>query len=214
MATATRTRPPSLLQSSLYDIDFPRWPSSQRPISREPRSHNRSSSALADARPSATMGFSLKDKVPVAVRRSSSRSRSRMPLPEARNQGPLVLDHQHSPKRSNRFLSTSLQKVKQKRSISGFFSSNSDSPSSITMALDMISTPLLAVVHDRPSSAPPIERKRVSAVLEADTELQNEEKADKFQLKNHFLTKHGRKHHPYPHEAPYMQAYDPVLLDK
>jgi hypothetical protein len=120
---------------------------------------------------------------------------------------------QGSPKRADRFLTTSLQRVKKKRSISGFFSSNGDAPS-IAMALDMVSTPIVAMVNDHPLSAPPVMTKRVSVVPEGDTEMQSEEWVARFQPKTQFLMKHGMKHHPYPHEAPYMQAYDSVLLDK
>jgi hypothetical protein len=39
--------------------------------------------------------------------------------------------------------------------------------------------------------------------------------AKAFQAKNHFATRRGMIHHPYPpHQAPYMQAYDRTLLDK
>ncbi|KAG1836581.1 hypothetical protein DFJ58DRAFT_846891 [Suillus subalutaceus] len=38
--------------------------------------------------------------------------------------------------------------------------------------------------------------------------------AKAFQAKNHFATRRGMIHHPYPpHQAPYMQAYDRTLLD-
>jgi hypothetical protein len=131
------------------------------------------------------------------------------------NRDPLALvenvGDQGFPKRTNRW-----QRVKKKRSISSLFS-NGDAPS-IAMALDMVSSPIVAMVNDRPASTSPVVSKRVSVVpeveTEAETETQVEEKANRFQQKNHFLTKHGMKHHPYPHEAPYMQAYNPVLLDK
>jgi hypothetical protein len=134
------------------------------------------------------------------------------------NQGPHVLtenvNDQGSPKRTNRFLSPSLRGVKKKRSITTFFP-NSDA-SSVGMALGMVSTPFITMISDRPASTPPTENKRVSVVPEvADIDGQDDEEgADGFQQKSHFLTKQGMKHHPYPHEAPYMQAYDPVLLDK
>jgi hypothetical protein len=101
--------------------------------------------------------------------------------------------------------------VTKKRS--GLFSSDGDT-SSISMALDIVSAPFVAMVHDRSASTPPIEKRRVSIIPEADTEAHDLDKACKFQPKNHFLTRHGMKHHPYPADAPYMQAYDPVLLDK
>jgi hypothetical protein len=38
---------------------------------------------------------------------------------------------------------------------------------------------------------------------------------DKFEEKDYFITRYRMKHHPYPREdAPYMQAYNPILLDK
>jgi len=37
---------------------------------------------------------------------------------------------------------------------------------------------------------------------------------DRFRRRKYFLTRHGMMLHPYDHEAPYMQAYDPVSLDK
>ncbi|KAG1813185.1 uncharacterized protein BJ212DRAFT_416025 [Suillus subaureus] len=38
--------------------------------------------------------------------------------------------------------------------------------------------------------------------------------AKAFQAKDHFATRRGMTHHPYPpHQAPYMQAYDRTLLD-
>jgi hypothetical protein len=215
MATTT-TRPLSL-QPSWYGIDLSRRSTDLRPLSlafsSEPRRRRQSSSTSGQAHHSATMGFNLKGK----VRRSSP---SRPQTPEMTNQGSHVLtenvNDQGSPKRTDRFLSSSssLRGVKKKRSITSFFP-NGDA-SSVGMALGMVSTPFITTINDRPASTPPTEKKRVSVVLEvADIDGQNDEDgADEFQQKNHFLTKQGMKHHPYPHEAPYMQAYDPILLDK
>ena len=219
MATTAATHPHSLLQPSWYGIDFSRRSSSQRPFSlaltSEARSHRSSASAsdVGQAHYSATMGFIIRDNVPNQIQ-ISSHSRPRTPLPEVTNRDPLTPvendKNQGSPKRTNRFLTASLQRAKKKRSISSFFSSNGDALS-IAMALDMVSTPIAAMVNDRPPSTPPAVTKRVSVVPE---EMQSEERAARFQQKNQFLMKNGMKHHPYPHEAPYMQAYDSVLIDK
>jgi hypothetical protein len=42
----------------------------------------------------------------------------------------------------------------------------------------------------------------------------NDERTDRFQEKSYLSTRHGMKLHPYHDEAPYMQAYDPMLLEK
>jgi hypothetical protein len=206
MATTVSTRSLSFLQPFSYGTDF-RQASNQQPfsltLSSDPRAHHRSPSR--DTHRAATMGF-LKDKVSVRARQSPH---PRTPPPEVTNRI-LVENADDSPKRPNRFLLPSLQRVKPKRSFSGLFSSNGDAPS-IAMALDMISTPFIdGIVNSRPTSTPPAHHQRVSVIPEA----QYPAKEDKFQPQNHFLTKYGMKHHPYPHEVPYMQAYDPVLLDK
>jgi hypothetical protein len=203
MATTTTTRPVSL-QPSWYGLDLS-GRSRPHSLPSEPRSPRPSSSGSGQTQHSTTMGFNL--KVPTLVRRSSP-SRPRTPLPETTNRSSLDLvenaDDQSSPKRSHRFRSTTFRGIKKKRSISAFFS-NGDASS-------------VAVTHDtavvRPASTPPMEYKRVSVLPEPDTSTQDEERTDGFQRKTHFLTRQGMKHHPYPHDAPYMQAYDPVLLDK
>lgn len=156
----------------------------------------------------------LKDKVPALIRRSSTSK----PLPEATDRGSLPavekIDSVNSPRLSCRFLSGSLRRSKKKRSISSLFQVVSGDVQPIV--LDSIPTPhsdtdLLS------APVPPVEKKTVSVVLEEEevtSESQEEVKVDGFQRKNHFLTKSGMKHHPYPEDAPYMQAYDPILLDK
>lgn len=197
------------LQPSWYGLDLSRRSLGNQPLSlaipSEPRSRRRKSSGSDQTPHSATMGFNLlKDKV---VRRASP-SRPRTPLPETTKRGSLDLvenvDDQASPKRSHRFCPTTLRGIKKKRSVSTFFSNGEASSVAATHDAAMV----------RPASTPPMENKRVSVLPEADTAMQDEERTDGFQRKTHFLTRHGMKHHPYPHDAPYMQAYDPILLDK
>ena len=54
-----------------------------------------------------------------------------------------------------------------------------------------------------------------TVVPEGEARVQEDDgKADGFPRRNRFVTRDGMRHHPYPEEAPYMQAYDPVLLEK
>ena len=53
-----------------------------------------------------------------------------------------------------------------------------------------------------------------TVVPDGEARVQEDGKADGFPRRNRFVTRDGMRHHPYPEEAPYMQAYDPVLLEK
>jgi hypothetical protein len=155
------------------------------------------------------MGINFKDKVPGLTRRTS-KSKPRVPSPEVTNQDSQFLSKETDPKFGNRFLSGSLRRVKKKRSISSLFP-----PADGEVLLNIVSTsppisPVTIICHQ----LSPLENRKMSVVLEADAGTQGEEKVDEFQRKNHFLIKSGMKHHPYSDEAPYMQAYDPILLDK
>ena len=55
-------------------------------------------------------------------------------------------------------------------------------------------------------------KRRVSLIPESGVEL--DDPIDGFHPRPYFLTKQSRKHHPYPSEAPYMQGYDNLLLEK
>lgn len=204
MATSV-TRPVSLLP-------LPYGPgscgaSTQRPFSLafpnacEPRTRRRptSASGSSDIHHSA-MGFNIKDRIPARIRKASG-SRPGTPVPEVDN-----IDENDSPQR-NRFLTGSLKRVKKKRSISSVFTINGDA------AGGNISSPI-SVGADELASTPPLNIRRVSVVPEGDAERHVEESPDVFRKRDHFLTRRGMKHHPYPDEAPYMQAYDPILIDK
>lgn len=114
---------------------------------------------------------------------------------------PVVVENADNQKHNTRSFLTNL-------SISNFFSSNGNAPAP-AMDPDVSLTPVINVTNDRPVSTSPIQ----SVVPDVDTEIWAKDRTDGFQLNSHFLTKHGSKHHPYPREAPYMQAYDPILLD-
>jgi hypothetical protein len=43
---------------------------------------------------------------------------------------------------------------------------------------------------------------------------QDQESSKKFIPKNKWSKRHNMKLHPYHHDVPYMQAYDPILLDR
>lgn len=123
-----------------------------------------------------------------------------------------VSDDHHDPKHSTsmRYFSGGLHRTKKKRSITSLFTAAEDD-----RPLGTISSPALVTVNDQPVTAPPEETKRVSVVPESEAEIHDEDaNSNGFQQRNRFIFKGGMKHHPYPDEAPYMQAYDPVLLDK
>jgi hypothetical protein len=163
------------------------------------------------------MGINLKDKVPGLTRRAS-KSKPRVLSPEVttnRDSPPFVekTDGGCSPKFGSRFLSGSLRRVKKKRSISSLFPSADGEV--LPLVLDIVTTsPPTSPTTDHLPPVPPLENRKMSVVPEAVVETQDEERVDEFQRKNHFLIKSGMKHHPYTDEAPYMQAYDPILLDK
>lgn len=104
--------------------------------------------------------------------------------------------------------------MKKQRSTSGFVPSVDGNVPSLVLDVTSPTIPTFPTNEHLPP-VPPMPNKDMPVVLEADdVGTQDEEKVDKFQRKNHFLIKSGMKHHPYPDEAPYMQAYDPILLDK
>jgi hypothetical protein len=55
----------------------------------------------------------------------------------------------------------------------------------------------------------------ISSLGDDDGELSPQSGKEEFEERHYFLTRRRMKHHPYPREdAPYMQAYNPILLDK
>jgi hypothetical protein len=55
----------------------------------------------------------------------------------------------------------------------------------------------------------------ISPLGDDDGELSPRSAKEEFEARDYFLTRHRMKHHPYLREdAPYMQAYNPILLDK
>lgn len=100
-------------------------------------------------------------------------------------------------------------KVKPKRSLASLLTMGDGLPTSF---------------HEPPSSEPaasttssaPESKDGANRGIE---EIEGEEEVvgepvERFQPRDRFRTKQGMTLHPYPQEAPYMQAYDPVLLDK
>lgn len=214
MAATTSPPPYYLLPPATYGPIpvgpfLPPYPSSRGRSRRRPST----SSGIPDH----TMGINFKDKLP-GLTRSASKSKLRVPSPEVstNRDSPSTVEKKdggYSPKFGSRFLSGSLRRVKKKRSISSLFPSADGEV--LPFVLDIVTVPSpISPTFDHLPPVQPLEIRKMSVVLEADVGAQDEEKVDEFQRKNHFLIKSGMKHHPYTHEAPYMQAYDPILLDK
>ena len=159
-----------------------------------------SSARLSEMNSFGTMSLFLSEKSPVATGGTSSTPSSARR--DVYNRELIFedgkIDDDEISKRG-RFLTGSLRIVKNKRSPSHL---NRSASSSATYS-----------TTNRPNTALSIE-KRVSVVPEGEGREQEDTKADGFPHRNRFVTKDGMRHHPYPDEAPYMQAYDPVLLEK
>lgn len=219
MATVAATRPASVASQSSFYPNFSR-PSSIIHTNSSLSVPTASSSRLRTSISSGnlSMGFSnMRDKVPARIRRPSY-SRPRTPLPEeVASRGPVVVVEDTSPKRSSGFLSGGLRTLQKKRSVSNLFPSQTYSNAS-PVSPDYRSIATSTSAGSLTLSAtlvPPKTKKRVSIVPEVEAEEMHERGTPPiFERKTHFVTKGGMKHHPYPEEAPYMQAYDPILLDK
>lgn len=217
----------------LYPQPLPRPTSHYLPFSTysQPTSASTSSSSLSSAtlsptkrsrastRPSSSdlssldsMGFSFKDK-----------DHSRVKLSDIHVVRPGVPAVARVSRRSSSHGRFTLKGIKKKKSLLSLLSLISDatnpSPSS--------SATVESLYHFSPYNSPvdsAIPRcesptneklgKTHGMRKEDETEEDDYEETDKYIRKNVWLKRHNMQLHPYPLDAPYMQAYDSILLDK
>lgn len=102
-------------------------------------------------------------------------------------------------------LPSPLKRSRKKRSIASIFISSDDSD------ITPVATPTLssAQVHVQNFNERP-----EATVSEAHVSFEESELVDRFEPKNTWVERNNMKLHPYYKEVPYMQAYDPISLER
>jgi hypothetical protein len=103
---------------------------------------------------------------------------------------------------------STLHRVKKKRSMTSLFTATDPSTSSAVSPLSghHLLSPLLSPPQTPNSSASTSKRTRFLD--------QDHESSKTFIPKSIWAKRHNMKLHPYHQDVPYMQAYDPILLDR
>jgi hypothetical protein len=103
-------------------------------------------------------------------------------------------------------LPSPLKRSRKKRSIASIFISSDDSD------IAPVATPTLsttAEAHIQNSNEKP-----ETTVARTHVSFEDPEMVDRFEPKNTWVERNNMKLHPYYKEVPYMQAYDPILLER
>lgn len=97
-----------------------------------------------------------------------------------------------------------LNRSRKKRSIASIFISSDDSDITPVATPTLSTTAQVQISNEKPEAT--VSRTHVS--------FEDPELADRFEPKNSWVERNNMKLHPYYKEVPYMQAYDPILLER
>ena len=157
-------------------------------------------SSISGLQAFAQMGIGFRDKAKANKNLSPVRFDVSEPMIGIKISSPQHHNVLPRPATSSGVISPTLHRVKEKRSMTSPVPSHSSaaSPQSSHRLLSPPETPI--------TSVPTSKRTRF---LDQDQEL-----SKKFIPKSIWAKRHNMKLHPYHQDVPYMQAYDPILLDR
>ncbi|KAF8899220.1 hypothetical protein BD779DRAFT_68171 [Infundibulicybe gibba] len=197
---ASHYRPFSIVSSSSNDDSCPPLQRKPRPLSLARPFSSSNLSALA------TMGFNFKDigggrdKEHSRLRKVSDSHKARpSPLARTTSSTSVALDRPSSSS-GGRFIN----KIKKKKSFVSLFTDVTSNPPGPVPPPSGSPNPLVEEQEEPAPHTKPEQR----------DEEDDYEVTDRFVRKNIWIKRNSMKLHPYPSEAPYMQAYDPILLEK
>lgn len=172
-----------------------------------------------------SMGFSFKDRTKEVKEIQKEQGRPRKMSDSVKTSGntavrplsPLNSSATSSTDRPSSIFTLHKPKgLKKKRSLASLLSAASESNIGSTSVTQSTSSPgalgSSPLGTSTPITASPVDERPNSGGDAVRKPLRKPE--NKFVRKNTWLKRENMKVHPYPLEAPYMQAYDPILLEK